>query len=197
MTKILTNPRTTNLWMLWWSMTWYPRLTCVTMSETTPEDHLIILYEFLAGNKVHATSSSIQVQVNCSQASVKLHLSCTTCVNHCLLWCYHGKNYIATPYFRYICNLAPCPLCNLKCSLIILSMDAWLLDRDYKCLLNLSLICCWLFPPALPKTIGWPLLIYYSHIITYYSYIIFMLYCFRYWHPEKHGLDMQFIVVIV
>ena len=46
------------------------QLTCVTMSETTPKDHLIILCEFLAGNKTHATSSSIQAQVNCSQASV-------------------------------------------------------------------------------------------------------------------------------
>ena len=27
------------------------QLTYVTMSETTPEDHLIILREFLAGNK--------------------------------------------------------------------------------------------------------------------------------------------------
>ena len=54
------------------------------MSETTPEDHLIILRELLAGNKTLATSSSIQaqvngsrVQVNCTLASVKLHLSCT------------------------------------------------------------------------------------------------------------------------
>ena len=60
------------------------QLTCVTMSETPPEDHLIIFREFLTGNKAHATSSSIQarvnclkVRVNCSQASVKLHLSCT------------------------------------------------------------------------------------------------------------------------
>ena len=54
------------------------------MSETTPEDHLAILCEFLVGNKAHDTSSSIQVQVNWSrvqvnqsQASVKLHLSRT------------------------------------------------------------------------------------------------------------------------
>ena len=54
------------------------------MSETTLEDHLIILHEFLAGNKSFAMSSSIQAQVNCSrvrvncsQVSVKLHLSCT------------------------------------------------------------------------------------------------------------------------
>ena len=60
------------------------QLTCVTMSLTTPEDLLIILRKFLGGNKVHATSSSIQarvnclrVRVNCSRASVKLHLSCT------------------------------------------------------------------------------------------------------------------------
>ena len=42
------------------------------MSETTPKDHLIILREFLTGNKAHATSSSIQARVNCSQASVKV-----------------------------------------------------------------------------------------------------------------------------
>ena len=54
------------------------------MSETTPEDHLIILRELLAGNKTLVTSNSIQarvngsrVQVNCSRTSVKLHLSCT------------------------------------------------------------------------------------------------------------------------
>ena len=55
------------------------QLTCVTMSETTPKDHLIILREFLVGNKARATSSSIRARVNCSQASVKLHLSCTVC----------------------------------------------------------------------------------------------------------------------
>ena len=54
------------------------------MSETTPEDHLIILCELLAGNKTLVTSNSIQarvngsrVRVNCSRTSVKLHLSCT------------------------------------------------------------------------------------------------------------------------
>ena len=47
------------------------------MSETAPKDHGIILCELLMGNKAHTMSSSIQVQVNCSQASVKLHLSCT------------------------------------------------------------------------------------------------------------------------
>ena len=36
-----------------------PRLTCVSMSETTPEDHLIIFCEFLMANKVHAMTSSI------------------------------------------------------------------------------------------------------------------------------------------
>ena len=52
--------------------------------KTTPEDQLIILSEFLMGNEAHTMSSSIQVQmnflrvqVNCSRASVKLHLSCT------------------------------------------------------------------------------------------------------------------------
>ena len=55
--------------------------TCVI---TTLKDHPIILRKFLAGNKAHAMSNSIQVQVNClrvrvncSFASVKLHLSCT------------------------------------------------------------------------------------------------------------------------
>ena len=47
------------------------------MSETTPEDHLIVLREFLTGNKAHATSSSIRARVNCFRASDKLHLSCT------------------------------------------------------------------------------------------------------------------------
>ena len=47
------------------------------MSETTPKDHLIILCEFLAGNKTLATSSSIRARVNCSSTSVKLYLSCT------------------------------------------------------------------------------------------------------------------------
>ena len=54
------------------------------MSETTPEDHLIILRELVAGNKTLVTSNCIQarvngsrVQVNCSCTSVKLHLSCT------------------------------------------------------------------------------------------------------------------------
>ena len=44
--------------------------------------------------------------------------------------------------------------------------------------------------------------------LTHYSYFIltslpiililfFMLYCFRYSHPEKHELDMYFVVAIV
>ena len=49
------------------------------MSKTTPEDHLIILRELLAGNKTLAMSSSIRARVNCSHVSVKLHLSCTVC----------------------------------------------------------------------------------------------------------------------
>ena len=60
------------------------QLTYVTMSETTPKDHLIILREFLAGNKTLAMSSSIRarvnysrVRVNCSCTSIKLHLNCT------------------------------------------------------------------------------------------------------------------------
>ena len=36
----------------------YEQLTYVTMSETTPEDHLIILRELLADNKTLAMSSS-------------------------------------------------------------------------------------------------------------------------------------------
>ena len=35
------------------------RLTCLTMSKTTPKDHLIILRVFLMGNKAHTMSSSI------------------------------------------------------------------------------------------------------------------------------------------
>ena len=49
-----------------------------------PENHLIILHEFLMGNKAHTTSSPIQAEVNylkvlvnSSQSSVKLHLSRT------------------------------------------------------------------------------------------------------------------------
>ena len=60
------------------------QLTYVIISETTPKDHLIILREFLMGNKTLAMSSSIRAQLNCSRvrvnysrASVKLHLSCT------------------------------------------------------------------------------------------------------------------------
>ena len=53
-------------------------VTCVTMSETTPEDHLIILCEFLAGNKAHATSSSIRVRVNCRKVRV-----CKLLVSEC------------------------------------------------------------------------------------------------------------------
>ena len=46
------------------------KLTCVKMLETTPEDHLIILFEFLVGNTAHATSSSIQDWVNCLRVRV-------------------------------------------------------------------------------------------------------------------------------
>ena len=35
-------------------------LACVTVSETTPKDHLIVLHEFLLGNKAHTMSSSIR-----------------------------------------------------------------------------------------------------------------------------------------
>ena len=80
---------TYNLWMLWWSKTWYPRLTCLTVSKTTPKVHLIILGQFLMGNEAHTTSSSIWVRVNCSrvwvnclQASIKWHLSCTIYAHH-------------------------------------------------------------------------------------------------------------------
>ena len=41
-------------------MALYQKLTCVTMSETTPKDHVIITCEFLADNKAHAMSSSIR-----------------------------------------------------------------------------------------------------------------------------------------
>ena len=51
------------------------QLAYIILSGTTPEDHLIILCVFLEGNKAHTTSSSIQVQVNWSWASIKLHLS--------------------------------------------------------------------------------------------------------------------------
>ena len=61
-----------------------PKATMRNCVKTTPEDQLIILSEFLMGNEAHTMSSSIQVQmnflrvqVNCSRASVKLHLSCT------------------------------------------------------------------------------------------------------------------------
>ena len=67
------------------------RLTYVTMSETSPKDHLIILRELLADNKTLATSSSIRarvngsrVRVNCSRVSVKLHLSCTIAIMYIL-----------------------------------------------------------------------------------------------------------------
>ena len=60
------------------------QLTYVTMSETTPEDHLIILRELLVDNKTLAMSSSIwarvngsRARVNCLRTNVKLHLSCT------------------------------------------------------------------------------------------------------------------------
>ena len=47
-------------------LTW--ELTCAhygdLLQETTPEDHLIILCEFLGNNKAHATSSSILVPVS-------------------------------------------------------------------------------------------------------------------------------------
>ena len=77
--------------ILTWGLAWEHygdlwQLTNVTMSEKTPEDHLIILREFLVGNKTLTTSSSIRARVNCSRvwvnclcASVKLHLSCTVC----------------------------------------------------------------------------------------------------------------------
>ena len=49
----------------------------MTVSKTTPKDHLIVLHEFLEGNKAHTMSSSIRMQVNCSQVSAKLHMSCS------------------------------------------------------------------------------------------------------------------------
>ena len=42
------------------------------MSETTPKDHLIILHEFLAGNKILATSSSTRARINLLESVSKL-----------------------------------------------------------------------------------------------------------------------------
>ena len=68
------------------------------MSETTPEDHLIILRELLAGNKTLAMSTSIRAQVNgsrvrvnCSCMSVKLHLSYTVLLFVCYIRSYVVK----------------------------------------------------------------------------------------------------------
>ena len=64
---------------------------CITVSETTPEDHVIFLHDFLTGNKAHATialkkeqlrANYSRMQVNCLRASVKLHLSCTSHVTY-------------------------------------------------------------------------------------------------------------------
>ena len=60
--------------LIWW-LTW--ERYGVTMSEITPKDHLVVLREFLAGNKAQAMSNSIRARVNCLLASVKLYLSCT------------------------------------------------------------------------------------------------------------------------
>ena len=38
-----------------------PKLTCITVSETTPKDHLMIWREFYAGNNAHTMSSSLRV----------------------------------------------------------------------------------------------------------------------------------------
>ena len=88
----------TNRGLTWESYSDLCQLTCVTMSETTPEDLLIILREFLAGNKAHAKSDSIRAQVNCSRvrvncsrASVNLHLSCTVL----------SSNITTSNFFRY------------------------------------------------------------------------------------------------
>ena len=43
-------------WLTWEHYGDLWQLTYVTMSETTPEDHLITLHELLAGNKTLATS---------------------------------------------------------------------------------------------------------------------------------------------
>ena len=43
------------------------------MSETTPEDHLIILREFLAGNKILATSSSSKWLESASKLLMREH----------------------------------------------------------------------------------------------------------------------------
>ena len=87
------------------------QLTYVTMSETTPEDHLIILRELLTGNKTLATSSSIRswvnglrVQVNCSSASVKLHLSCTVFKNVVLFVLWQSSLLAITAVMEYMVN---------------------------------------------------------------------------------------------
>ena len=55
-----------------------------------------------------------------------------------------------------------------------------------------------IIPLALPKKLPVFLFILISFII-YYSYFVLCAFCFRCWHPEKHGLDHDecFAVAIV
>ena len=94
------------------------QLTYVNMSKTTSKDHLIILREFLAVNKILAMNSSIQawvncsrVRVNCSHASVKLHLSCTVpSLLYCCIWMelnliWLTKSYVAWFHWTKVSSL--------------------------------------------------------------------------------------------
>ena len=83
------------------------------MSETTPEDHLIILHEFFVGDKTLATSSSIRalvncsrVRVNCSHTSVKLHLSCTVPMDHPVLVTVVTQGQMHVQIKHYLAHLA-------------------------------------------------------------------------------------------
>ena len=67
--------------ILTWGLTWEYygdlwQLTYVTMSETTPKDHLIILRELLAGNKTLARSSSTSSSKWLESASKLLSREC-------------------------------------------------------------------------------------------------------------------------
>ena len=63
------------------------------VSEITAEDHLIILRELLVSSKAHVTLY-IQVQVNCLQASVRLHLSLTTRKTICAITSLSKRYYL-------------------------------------------------------------------------------------------------------
>ena len=62
---------------------------------------------------------------------------------------------------------------------------------------SLSLICskCYqLFLPALLKNL--PIILFILILLPIILILFFLFYCFRYWHPEKHELDMYFAVAI-